>query len=73
MRFLIPIVMLLATSVFMSREPQEPPVVRETAQQVYTSEAVEVETAAEATDADAEYDEIIEASGMLNRLELLDF
>ncbi|NII27137.1 hypothetical protein HB364_18765 [Pseudoflavitalea sp. X16] len=70
MRFLVPIVMLLVTSILMSREPQAPTAEGETVWPAYTVETAET---AEAAEANAEYDEIIEASGMLNRLELLDF
>ena len=73
MRFLIPIVVLLVTSVLMSRELPRPTVEKGAAQQRYAVETVEASTATEATDPDAEYDEIIESSGMLNRLDLLDF
>lgn len=67
MRFLVPIIVLLVTSVFISREPQAPAAERETVRPAYTAEN------AETAEANAEYDEIIEASGMLNRLELLEF
>lgn len=70
MRFLIPIVVLLVTSILISCESLSPTAERETVWPAYTVETAET---AEAAEADAEYDEIIEASGMLNRLELLDF
>lgn len=70
MRFLIPIVVLLVASVLMPREPQEPTAKKEVVQQAYPDPAAG--TAATA-DVATDYDEVIESSGMLNRLELLEF
>lgn len=67
MKFLVSIVVLLVTSVLILHEPQAPTVEKDMELPAYTAENME------SAEADAEYDEIIEASGMLNRLDLFDF
>ena len=72
MRFLVPVVVLLATFVLIARQPQEVPVEDITVQPVFTIEMVEAAVPAD-REAGTDYDEVIESSGLLNRLELLEF
>jgi hypothetical protein len=72
MRFLIPVVILLATMLLISRQPEGAVVDEASAQSVFTIEMVEAAAPA-GTEAGTEYDEMVESSGLLNRLELLEF
>lgn len=69
MRFLIPVIVLIVTMVFMPGPSADP------ARAVLTENAYsagQAEAAAPAEGA-ADYDDVVEESGLLNRLELLDF
>ena len=72
MRFLIPVVILLATMLLISRQPEGTVADEASVQSVFTIEMAEAAAPAN-TEAGAAYDEVVEASGLLNRLELLDF
>ena len=72
MRFLIPVVVLLVTMLLISRQPQDAVTDEAIRQPVFTLEMVEAAVPAN-TEAGTEYDEVVESSGLLNRLEILDF
>ncbi len=72
MRFLVPVVVLLATTLLISRQPQDAAEEEAMVQPVFTIEMVEA-AAPSNTEADTDFDEIVESSGLLNRLELLEF
>ena len=72
MRFLVPVVVLLATMLLISRQPQDAVTDEAIRQPVFTIEIVEA-AAPSNTEAGADYDAVVESSGLLNRLELLEF
>lgn len=75
MRFLVPIIVLIVTAIFLPRQQQEQPE-KAMAAQEYAAELMEMTGATDEAindDDTIEYDEVIESAGMLNRLELFDF
>lgn len=72
MRFLIPIVVIMVTSFFVPRGAEEGKAAIDTAPFGYVEKGTEAVGAAN-SEQDDSYDVIIESSGMLNRLELLNF
>lgn len=72
MRFLIPIIVLLVTSFFVQRGGEEGQAAIDPAPFGYAEKGMEAASAAN-SEQDDSYDVIIESSGMLNRLELLNF
>lgn len=72
MRFLVPIVVLLVTSFFVPRGAKEEQAAAGPVHYEYSAGQMETAGAVE-RERDDDYDGIIESSGMLNRLELLNF
>lgn len=72
MRFLIPIVVIIVTSFFVPRGTDEGHAEAGLAPYAYPEKGLEVSGAANSESED-DYDGLIESSGMLNRLELLNF
>lgn len=72
MRFLIPIVVIILTSVFVPRGADEEQAEAGLAPYAYPEKEIGAASAA-SEGHDDEYDVLIESSGMLNRLELLNF
>lgn len=73
MRFLVPVAVLLATMLLISRQPKGAIADEEViVHPIFTIEMVEAAAPAN-TEPGIAYDEVVESSGLLNRLELLDF
>ncbi len=72
MRFLVPVAVLLATMLLISRQPKGAVAEEVIVHPIFSIEMVEA-PAPTNTEADTEYDDVVESSGLLNRLELLDF
>jgi|GEM_PF-1307836 len=72
MRFLIPMVVIVVTSFFVPRGTEEGRVEAGLAPDAYPEKEMGVSAAANGEN-EEDYDVLIESSGMLNRLELLNF
>ncbi|MBO9563010.1 MAG: hypothetical protein J7621_09565 [Niastella sp.] len=72
MRFLVPVAVLLATTLLISRMPKGAVADEVIMHPIFTIEMMEA-AAPTNTEAGTAYDDVVESSGLLNRLELLDF